>query len=125
MKIMETIIVNNFPMNIVIHAFLESTAMQELTHYYETKGSDKKGTVLDFTIDKSESKLLYFIYVYFNYVYLNEKELTYEPLLEIWSLIMKALKPFQRSRTPLSAIWIIEIINLCSKKYSPKELLKN
>lgn len=29
--------------------------------------------VLDFEIDKSESKLLYFLYVYFNYVYLNEK----------------------------------------------------
>jgi len=32
---------------------------------------------LDFEIDKSEAKLLYFLYVYFNYVYLNEKELTY------------------------------------------------
>lgn len=77
MKIMETIIVNNFSMNVVIHAFLESTAIEELNHYYETKGNDKKGTVLDYTIDKSESKLFYFIYVYFNYVYLNEKELTY------------------------------------------------
>lgn len=28
MKIMETIIVNNFPMNVVIHAFLESTAIE-------------------------------------------------------------------------------------------------
>ena len=28
MKIMETIIVNNFPMNIVVHAFLESTPLQ-------------------------------------------------------------------------------------------------
>jgi hypothetical protein len=103
---METIIVNNFPMNVVIHSFLESTAIEELNHYYSNR-NDKKGTVLDYTIDKSESKLLYFIYVYFNYVYLNEKELTYEPLLEIWSLIIKVLKPFQRSKTPLSAIWII------------------
>jgi hypothetical protein len=77
MKIMETIIVNNFPMNIVIHAFLESTAIDELNHYYDARNNDKKGTVLDYTIDKSESKLLYFVYVYFNYVYLNEKELTY------------------------------------------------
>jgi hypothetical protein len=40
-------------MNIVIHAFLESTAIEELNHYYSTKGNDKKGTVLDYTIDKS------------------------------------------------------------------------
>ena len=40
-------------MNVVIHAFLESTAISELTHYYESRGSDKKGTVLDYTIDKS------------------------------------------------------------------------
>lgn len=53
MKIMETIIVNNFPMNIVIHAFLESTAVEELTQYYNTKGSDRKGTILDYLIDKS------------------------------------------------------------------------
>lgn len=58
-------------------------------------------------------------------MYLNEKELTYDPLLEVWSLIIKVLKPFQKSKTPMSAIWTIEIINLCSKKYSPKELLKN
>lgn len=52
MKIMETIIVNNFPMNVVIHAFLESTAIEELNHYYSNR-NDKKGTVLDYTIDKS------------------------------------------------------------------------
>ena len=89
------------------------------------KNQNKKGAVLDYSIDKTESKLLYFLYVYFNYVYLNEKELTYEPLLEIWSLIMKALQPFQQSETPLASIWILEIINLCAKKYSPKELIKN
>lgn len=53
MKMMETIIVNNFPMNIVIHAFLESTAIDELNSYYNAKGYDKKGIVLDYTIDKS------------------------------------------------------------------------
>ncbi len=91
MKIMETIIVNNFRCDIVIHAFLESTAIQELADYYSLKSSDKRGVILDYEIDQSESKLLYFLYVYFNYVYLNEKELTYEPLLEIWSLIMQVL----------------------------------
>lgn len=125
MKIMETIIVNNFRSDVVIHAFLESTAMTELSDYYSSKKNTKREEILDFEIDKSESKLLYFIYVYFNYVYLNEKELTYEPLLEVWSLIMKVLAPFRQSRTPLSAIWIIEILNLGAKKYSPKELLKN
>jgi hypothetical protein len=45
--------------------------------------------------------------------------------LEVWSLIIKVLRPFQKSKTPLASIWIIEIINLCAKKYSPKELLKN
>lgn len=125
MKIMETIIVNDFRSDIVVHAFLESTAVSELTHYYASKGSDRRGAVLDFEVDKSESKLLYFLYVYFNYVYLNEKELTYEPLLEVWSLIMQVLQPFRRSRTPLSAMWTIEILSLCAKKYSPKELLRN
>lgn len=38
---------------------------------------------------------------------------------------MKALHPFQQARTPLAAIWTLEILNLCAKKYSPKELLKN
>jgi hypothetical protein len=104
---------------------LESTALEELMHYYESKGQGKKTTQLDFDVDKSEGKLLYFLYVYFNYVYLNEKELTYEPLLEVWSLIMKALQPFQQSGSPLASLWTLEILDLCAKKYSPKELLKN
>ena len=119
MKIMETIIVNNFPMKIVVHAFLESSAVASLTKAYSEKDT-RKGNVLDYEIDKDESKLFYFLYVYFNYVYLNHKELTYEPLLEIWSLIMKALKPFEGSKSPLAAIWTVEIINMCAKKYSPK-----
>ncbi len=28
-------------------------------------------------------------------------------LLEIWSLIMKVLKPFEKSRSPIVAIWIL------------------
>lgn len=48
MKIMETIIVNNFRSDIVIHAFLESTAMTELGDYYAFKKTDKRGAVLDF-----------------------------------------------------------------------------
>lgn len=51
--------------------------------------------------------------------------MTSEKLLEIWSLIMKILKPFEKSRSPLVAIWILEIVSLCAKKYSPKELLVN
>ena len=43
----------------------------------------------------------------------------------MWSLIMKALAPFQQSQTPLAAVWTLEILNLCAKKYSPKELIKN
>jgi hypothetical protein len=46
-------------------------------------------------------------------------------LLEIWSLVMKVLKPFEKSRSPIVAIWILEIISLGAKKYSPKELLVN
>ena len=38
MKIMETIIVNNFPSNVVIHAFLESTALEQLTQHYQNQG---------------------------------------------------------------------------------------
>ena len=79
MKLMETIIVNNFPSNVVIHAFLESTPMENLSKVPTSKSG--KGTILDFERDKTEAKLLYFLYVYFNYVYLNEKELTYDPLL--------------------------------------------
>jgi hypothetical protein len=73
MKIMETIIVNNFKMNIVIHAFLESSAVEDLVKHYDGKSNDKKGVILDYVTNKIEAKLLYFIYVYFNYVYLNEK----------------------------------------------------
>ena len=35
MKIIETIIVNNFPMHIVIHALLESSAIEELNEFYK------------------------------------------------------------------------------------------
>jgi hypothetical protein len=38
---------------------------------------------------------------------------------------MKVIKFFSKSKGPITAIWILEIINLCSKKYSPKELLLN
>ncbi len=48
MKIIETIIVNDFPMNIVMHAFLESTPLSELTEYYKKSSSSKKGNVLNF-----------------------------------------------------------------------------
>lgn len=37
MKIVETIIVSNFPMNIVIHAFLETETLEEIKMYYEKK----------------------------------------------------------------------------------------
>ena len=63
--------------------------------------------------------------MYFNYVNLNEKEMNATKLLEIWSLVMKVLKPFEKSRSPIVAIWILEIISLGAKKYSPKELLVN
>jgi hypothetical protein len=33
---------------------------------------------------------------------------------------MKVLKPFEKSKNPLVSIWILEIINLGSRKYSPK-----
>lgn len=33
---------------------------------------------------------------------------------------MKILKPFEKSKSPLVAIWILEIVSLCAKKYSPK-----
>ena len=52
MKIIETIIVNNFPMHIVIHAFLESGAMEELNEFYVKDSSSKKGNVLNFEINK-------------------------------------------------------------------------
>ncbi len=41
-------------------------------------------------------------------------------LLEVWSLIMKVLKPFEKSKSPMVAIWILEILSLSAKKYSPK-----
>lgn len=63
---------------------------------------------------------MFFVYVYFNYVNMNEKEMTASKLLEIWSLVMKVLKPFEKSKSPLVAIWILEIISLAAKKYSPK-----
>lgn len=46
--------------------------------------------------------------------------MTSSKLLEIWSLIMKILKPFEKSKSPIVAIWILEIVNLGAKKYSPK-----
>ena len=68
MKLMETIIVNNFPSNVVIHAFLESTPLEQLE---KTPQNSTDKIFLSFEKDKVEAKLLYFLYVYFNYVYLN------------------------------------------------------
>jgi hypothetical protein len=53
MKIIETMIVNNFPLNIVMHAFLESNSVEEIVTYYEKNSSNKKGNVLNFEINKA------------------------------------------------------------------------
>lgn len=71
-----------------------------------------------------EAKLIYFLYIYFTYSYIDEKSLTKDSLVEIWGNIMKALKPFENSKSPTTALWILDFINMCAVKYF-KEILVN
>lgn len=108
MKIIETIIVNNFPINVIIHGFLETDTVKGVIDYLNIKKKDtKKVTILDYERNATEAKILYFIYVYYHYVYLDEKALNKDILLEIWSTIMKAIRPFLASKTPSTALWIL------------------
>lgn len=72
-----------------------------------------------------ECKLLYFLYIYFMYLHIEEKNLNKETLIEIWSVILKSIKPFLDSKNPTTAVWILDIISMCATKYSPKEILIN
>lgn len=54
------------------------------------------------------------------YLHIEEKNLTKEALIDIWSVILKSIKPFLASKNPSTAIWILDIINMCATKYSPK-----
>ena len=91
--------------------------------YYGQKTKNKNFESLDYRIAQLESKLLYFLYVYFTHSHIGEDSLQKENLLEIWSLIMKAVKPFLSSKVPSTALWILDFVNMCARKYSPKELL--
>ena len=39
MKIVETVIVNNFPIHVMIHAILETSTVETLKNYYEKKAN--------------------------------------------------------------------------------------
>lgn len=54
------------------------------------------------------------------YSYIDEKELTKDNLLNMWSIILKAVRPFINFATPTTSMWILDIINMCAVKYSPK-----
>lgn len=54
------------------------------------------------------------------YSYIDEKELTKDNLLNMWSIILKAVRPFINFPTPTTSMWILDIINMCAVKYSPK-----
>lgn len=71
MKNLETIIVSNFPMNIIIHAFLENSMLEEIKAHHTQKKKDRKESTLNYGFCQLEAKLLYFIYVYFMYSYID------------------------------------------------------
>lgn len=54
------------------------------------------------------------------YSYIDEKDLNKEKLINIWTNILQAIKPFLISNCPTTALWILDIINMCAVKYSPK-----
>lgn len=70
-----------------------------------------------------ESKLIFFIHVIFHYLHLTNDVIQRDNLLVHWRLILKAIKPFLLSKNPNTCLWILEFLNLCAKKYSPKEIL--
>lgn len=113
MKGIETIVVSNFPMDIIVHAFLESSVVREIANY-------KRSPSLNYHISQLEAKLIYFLYIYFSYSYIDEQNLTQDNLLNIWSTILKSIRPFCISKAPTTAMWILDFISMCSLKYSPK-----
>ena len=107
-------------MSIIIHAFLETSPLEELATYYQQHNRMKSTHTLKVQICQLEAKLLYFLYVYYMYNYLDETALNKDTLIQIWSIILKSLKPFMKSESPTTAMWVLDIINMCAVKYSPK-----
>jgi hypothetical protein len=58
-------------------------------------------------------------------VHLNESNIQHDNLRTLWGLILKVIKPFYPSKNPNTNLWILEFLALCSKKYSPKEILSD
>ncbi len=49
MKIVETLIVNDFPLNILVSAFVETPIVENLKeHYLSKKKDERKGNVLEY-----------------------------------------------------------------------------
>jgi len=71
-----------------------------------------------------ESRILFFFYIYFAHTYINIDEKKREPLLVIWTELIKFLNIFESSKNPNTLFWIIEIIHLFSKRYWPEVFLK-
>lgn len=107
-------------MSIIIHALLETSPLEELATFYASISKQKSTHTLNLHICQLEAKILYFLYVYYMYTYIDEKSLNKDTLIEIWSIILKSLRPFLRSESPTTAMWVLDIINMCAIKYSPK-----
>lgn len=63
--------------------------------------------------------------MYFHYVHLTEANIQHDNLRTLWGLILRVIKPFQASKNPNTNLWVLEFLALCSKKYSPKEILSD
>lgn len=83
----------------------------------------RKGNVLEYEMAVLEAKLIFFIHVIFHYLHLTNEVIQRDNLLVHWKLILKVIKPFLLSKNPNTCMWILEFLNLCAKKYSPKEIL--
>lgn len=81
--------------------------------------------ILSFEIAENEAAIIYFIYNYFKYVYIDTVCLKKDSLAQFWGIINNFLKAFQLSKTPSTVLWLLELVLLLCRKYSPKEIVSD
>lgn len=121
----EILIMLNVPPDNFFASLGKTTLVQNLFSFYSKKQQSNKKNVFYLNIDNAitEGRILFFLYTYIAYVNIDPSHLKKEYILTLWSGFLKFYRYFSSSKNPNTIFWLLEIIYLLSKKYSPKEAL--
>ena len=73
----------------------------------------------------TEARLLYFIYTYFSFCSIDPNLLKKENLYVFWNNFLPILRLLNNSRAPSTLIWLVDLILMLTRKYSPKEIISD